>query len=150
MSRIKLQEVLARDTADATRVEMPTLTTVETVDSNGFPVVTVGSIAISGGGAYLSFVTETTLQVDSLGNSQRVYAPSRIRVALEASATAGSAIMSSADQAKLNKILGKWGTKVELWLETNGTAPSATTFNTASKKVADLYPDVYNPLRSQM
>lgn len=150
MSRIKEQQVFARDTADATRVQMSSLTTAEGTDTNGNPFVTVGDVAISGGGAYVSFTAEDTLQQDSLGNTQRVYAPHKIRVALEESSTSGVALMSDANKAKLFKILERWGTKVELWLEANGTAPSLTTFNTASKKKADLYPDVYNPLRSQM
>lgn len=152
MSRTKMEQVAARDAAEAFRLLLSSLTTVETVDANGYPVVTVGNIAADGGGAYISFVPEESIQQDSLGNSQRVYAPHRIRVAIEAGAVSGQpdADMSAATLLTIFQILFKVGSKVEFWLEVDGTGPSATTFNTASKLAKVYYPDAYNPLRAQM
>jgi hypothetical protein len=94
---------------------------------------------------------ESSAQQDSLGNSQRVYAPHKIRVAVETSGTANVAIMTSVVLSKLMALVVKHGAKVELWMEDNGTAPTVTTFDTPSSKLkAEIYPDLYNPLRSQM
>lgn len=153
MSRTKSEQVAARDAAEAFRLQLSSLTTVETTDANGYPVVTVGSIAADGGGAYISFVPESTIpQLDALGIAQRVYGPHRIRVAIESSATAGvpDYDMTAATLLRIFQILFKVGSKVEFWLEDDGTPPSVTTFDTASKLKASYYPDAYNPLRSQM
>jgi hypothetical protein len=152
MSRTKAEQVAARDAAEAFRLLLSSLTTVETTDANGYPVVTVGTITADGGGAYISFVPETTLQTDSLGISQRVYAPHRIRVAIEAGAVSGhpDADMSAANLLQIFQVLFKTGMKVEFWLESDGTGPSATTFDDAAKLAKVYYPDAYNPLRSQM
>ncbi len=152
MSRTKMEQVAARDAAEAFRLQLSSLTTVETTDASGYPVVTVGSVAIDGGGAFISFVPEATLQTDSLGNAQRVYAPHKIRVAIESSASTGvpDYDMTAAILLRIFQILFKVGAKVELWLETDGTAPTITTFDTASKLMATYNSDVYNPLRASM
>lgn len=152
MSRIKTEQVAARDAAEAFRLLLSSLTTVETVDASGNPVVTVGDVTADGGGAFIQFIAEDTLQQDSLGNSQRVYAPHKIRVAIESSASSGVADydMTAANLLQVFQVLLKTGMKVELWLEDDGTPPTATTFTTASKLKRTLNPDWYNALRAQM
>jgi hypothetical protein len=111
----------------------------ELFDTNGLPCIEVGALPLASA-AVAAFIQVAPyswpLGQDVLGNAAAVYTPTVIRVAVEAPPTG---VMQGADIAILQAILGEadtTGCRVELWNSASGTAPSDTTFNTASNLVS--------------
>jgi len=123
---------------------------VESQDANGFDVLTLsdGSAATTEDTVVIrTRPRDWTLEKDVIGNTQTVYTPSVIDVAVEAPASGvGLArFVSIAHALAIFVACGKRGTRLEYWEETNGTPPSATTFNTANKMKQALEPELYWP-----
>lgn len=133
---------------DELKLRLPTLTIVESVDSNGDPTIQIGA----GTTGTKSFFVRTKnyswpLAKDSLGNTSQTFSQSVIQVATEAN-FAGTTD-NVADYLTPVELLPFWmsvirrGTRVEHWVETNGTGPSVTTFNTAAKMISAQENDIY-------
>ena len=119
---------------------------VQTTDSSGNPVITVGSSVAGQDYAFIRVIQQPSLMTDALGNAQRTYAPTIIQVALEASSAGNNANASQAFTDTLDAVK-KWGTKVETYLSAHGTVPVVGSITGTPS--ASWYPDVYNPLRAQ-
>jgi len=91
---------------------------------------------------------------DSIGNAQRVYTPMVIQVIEEASTISGVSLITLANRAWIDRELARSGVKQERWLNTHGTVPALTQFNTdgtvsSSTLAATTSPDLYWPLSGQ-
>jgi len=124
----------------------------ESVDANGFDVVTLAADATPATTEDIVVIRVRPrtwdLTKDVLGSAQNVYTPSVIDVATEVSGVA-TGIMDYVSVVHALAVLttcAKRGTRLELWEETNGTIPSATTFNTAGKLKTSIEPELYWPL----
>lgn len=144
---------LARQLKEDLALRLSSLGATLDVDASGYPTVTVGDNSAPGNQAAFIRVREEevmgSLNKDSLGLTQNVYTPHVIQVAVETSGTAGVTLVTLANLSLLLGEVMKHGTKVELWLEDNGTAPTVTTFSTASKK-KQTWDHLYHPLTSTM
>jgi len=139
---------LAAELADELRKRVSNYASfTESFDANGFPTISLndGSAATTEDNVFIRVrPREWALATDVLGTAQTVYTPSVIQIAVEGPSS-GVGLGRFVSVAHLFAILnacGLRGTRVEYWSETNGTVPSATTFNTASKMLAsfeDLY-----------
>jgi hypothetical protein len=110
----------------------------ELFDTAGLACIQVGTVPFTSGAA-CAFIQVGPyvwpLGTDALGNPAAVYTPTVIRIAVEAPP---AGVMQGADIAILAAILGESdtrGCRVELFNSASGTAPSDTTFNTASNLV---------------
>ena len=125
---------------------------VEGFDSSGNPTIALndGTAATTEDNVFIRVTPrDWALTKDILGSAQQVYTPHVIQLAVETSATA-TGIMDYASVAHAIAILGEVverGCRFEYWEETNGTIPSATTFDTASKLKAS-YESLYWPMLS--
>lgn len=139
---------LAADLADELRKRVSNYASiVESFDANGFPTIALddGSAATTEDAVFIRVrPRDWPLATDVLGTAQTVYTPSVIQIAVEAPAT-GVGLARFVSIAHAIAILASCvmrGARVEYWEEANGTIPSATTFNTASKlktSFEDLY-----------
>ena len=130
----------------------PTLTVHDVsfdTDSNPLILIDDGTPATTEKCAVIKIMPQSwPLAKDVLGNAAIQYTPHVAMLATEAVATNGTYL----DFQMLTHILGEMyalGCQFQFWQSTNGTAPSATTFGTASNLKASFYPDMYNPLTSQ-
>ncbi len=122
---------------------------VEGFDANGNPTISIGTLTAGSEGAFIHVEAQPwPLGTDALGLAAAVYSPTVIQVAIEAISALG---VLPVTLALLTTILGEAAERhcrLELWTETSGTAPSITTFNTASKQQAAFedfqYPMVGN------
>lgn len=119
---------------------------VQTTDTNGNAVITVGSAVAGQDYAFIRIIQNPSIRTDSLGLAQRSYAPSIIQLVLEASTVGNNANASQAFTDLLDAVK-KWGTKVETYLSAHGTVPVVGSIT--GTPTATWYPDVYNPLRAQ-
>ena len=131
------------------------ITVTEGFDTNGNPTILAGAASAGSTGAFIRVKTDwsdNSAQVDGLGFAQRVYTPHIVQVAFEANyAGATDNVADTNAWPVLLPVLGTVlarGAKTEVWLETYGSAPSVTTFDTANKKKAE-FRDLYNPLLNQ-
>lgn len=136
----------------AKRAGTSALAFVESFDANGDATLRVGSGVFSEAGAFIRIKSEASLQVDGVGNTQRVYTPGIVQVAFEADPAGGAGANINTYDIVLAVLGDATGTgcKTEVWLETNGTAPTATTFDTANKKKGTYEPTLEWPLMSTM
>ncbi len=143
---------LAAELADELRKRVSSYASiVEGFDSNGFPTIALsdGSAATTEDSVYIRVrPRDWALATDVLGTAQRVYTPSVVQIAVEGPAS-GLGLGRYVSIAHLWAVIitcGKRGARTEYWEETNGTAPSVTTFDTASKMLASQEPELYYPL----
>jgi hypothetical protein len=146
---------LAADLADELRQRLGTTYSliVEGFDANGFATISLsdGSAATTEDNIFICVrPRDWSLQKDIIGHDQPVYTPSVIQLAVEAPAS-GVGLARFVTIAHALTVLAaclKRGARTEYWEETNGTVPSITTFNTASKMKASNEPDLDYPLLS--
>lgn len=149
----KIAEVLQANLADeltvrgAVSASVAGAALVQTTDSSGNPVITVGSALAGQDYAYIRIVQESTLRTDALGLNQRVYAPTKIQIALETSTVANVPQPTISFMDALDSATKKWGAKVEKYLSSHGVVPSVSTI-TGTPAVSS-YPHPYDPLRAQ-
>ena len=147
MATSKKALALANQLADELRNRLDYTSIVEGFDSNGLPTIALsdGSAATTEDSVFIRVrPREWPLATDIIGNTQTVYTPSVIQIAVEgpSSGLGLARYVSIAHALAILNACAIRGTLVEYWEETNGTAPSATTFNTGSKLKAsfeDLY-----------
>lgn len=152
--------MIARDLADKLASRQPfasgqaALTVSLTFHTDGSPLITMGPGTTLTRTAVIKVIAESISGAkDSLGNTQEAYSPSIIQIAKEANYVgATDNVVDGLKEFDLLQIYGAcalYGAKCELWTSTNGTPPSATTFDTASNRIAEFYPQHYRPLQSQ-
>lgn len=150
--------MIARDLADKLASRQPfasgqtALAVALTFHSDGSPLITVGPGTNGSRTAVIKVVAEAISGAkDSLGNTQEAYSPSIIQIAKEANNVSGSGAdpLKEFDLIQLYGACALYGAKCELWTSTAGAAPTATTFDTASNRIAEFYPQHYRPLQSQ-
>lgn len=145
---------IAHQLADELKKRLPfltsTITVQESADANGDATITVND----GTGATTEKVVfirvkaiDWALSLNSIGLTSEVFTPSVVQIALEAVATNGT-YLAYTDLFQLLSTCTSYGARTELWMETNGTAPSVTTFNTASKKQSTWEPTLYGNMRA--
>lgn len=147
---------IAAEIKDELAKRLSSMLITEGKDSNQNPTILIGAAATGATGAFIRVKADwddNTATVDGLGLAQRVYTPHIVQIAFEANFEGTTDnVLDTNYWAVMLPIVATClsrGTKVEVWVETNGTAPSVTTFNTASKKKAE-HRDLYNPLQNQI
>ena len=121
-------------------------TTVSAVqfDTDGLPYITCtqGTLVAGQQQMLIKVADIAPLGTNAIGQAQPSYGvPIQIQVVMEASATAGVALLTEA-----NKILGLGpvnhrGERVQIWLSANGAAPTTTTLQTGTNLKATFDPD---------
>lgn len=149
-------QALAHDLADELKKRLPFLTSTITVkegaDANGDATISIddGTPATTEKVVFIrckSWDGAGTLVTNIVGLPQESYAPSKIQIAIEAVATNGSNLAYD-DLLQLLSTCTSRGATTELWMETNGTAPTVTTFNTAAKLKSTWNPTLYGNMRA--
>lgn len=146
------QVKLAAELADELRKRVSSYTSfVEAFDTNGWPTISLndGTAATTEDNVFIRVrPRDWSLQKDIIGNTQVVYVPSVIQVAVEAPASGvGLArFVSVAHALAIFATLAKRGCLLEYWEETNGSVPAITTFDTGSKMKSSIEPELYWPL----
>lgn len=141
-------ESIARQLKEDLALRLSTLTVADGFDASGNPQVTVGTLAAASESAYIRVIPETSLQVDSLGLSQRVYTPHKIQIVLESFTTANLTYMTA---PKFMLLLGeclKHGTKVELYLSPNTEVVAVGEILAA--QLVQTWNHLWQPLTNQM
>ncbi len=110
---------IARQLKEDLALRLSSLAIADGYDASGNPQVTLGTLLAASESAYIRVIPESTIQVDGLGLTQRVYTPHIIQIVLEMFTTTNLTYMTA---PKLMLLLGeclKHGTKVELYLSDN-------------------------------
>ena len=122
----------------------------EAFDANGLPTISVGTLTTTSIGAFIQVGPVVwPLGTDILGNPAAIYTPTTIRVAIEASPAGPLQTTDAAILQALQSETAQTGCRIELWTSPSGTAPSDTTFNTASNFVG-AFDSFQYPLVSTM
>jgi hypothetical protein len=116
------------------------------VDTNGYPTILIGAGTSTTNSMFIRIINDASLQVDVLGLAQNVYSPVKFQIAIEEVAATGVHAVTYLDFFTALGELFQRGSKVELWIEATATAPSLTTFNTASKLKATFDAHYQYPL----
>lgn len=142
----------SRDLKDALAVRLSDLTWVESFDSNNDALLTGGAGVAGNPNVVIRIKPVASIQKDILGLAQNVYTPHKIQVAFEGNAsTTTSTLPNTANTMKyvaaiLGEVLSK-GCTTEVWLGPTGTAPTASTFDTAGYNKAS-FDSLYWPMVS--
>lgn len=141
---------IAHKLADILKARGYTLT--ESFDTDGYPLVSVGPGTNGGKNAIFKVLpTGWPLQTDVLGNTANSYGPHSVLIATEAD-SAGTGIAAASGWQFLADMLFQGmltGCHIDIYQSANGTAPTASTFSTASNLKASFDPDIYHALISQ-
>lgn len=148
MATTKMASVLQRDIAEELGLRLSALTLVQTTGTAGDPVITLGALTAGSQSAFIRIATEATLQLNSVGVAQTVYAPHIVQVVLETSTIANVALMLESNKFPLFGVLLAHGAKVELYMTANTNAVEETDITSANLK-ATFYPAAYFPLTAQ-
>lgn len=119
-------------------------------DTNGYPTILIGAGTSTTNSMFIRLINDASLGVDVLGLAQNVYTPVKIQIAIEEVSGAGAHAVTYLDLFTALGELFLRGSKVELWIEATATAPSLTTFNTASKLKATFDTHYQYPLMATM
>jgi hypothetical protein len=91
-------------------------------DTNGLPTIALGTQSAGQQAAFIRVEAVPSIGTDSLGLTQRAFGPHVIQVVLETSSVANVALLLESNKLPImGEILGR-GTRVELYLSSNGTA----------------------------
>jgi len=125
-----------------------TLAIAESFDSDGYPLVQVGTgDAGDPGGLIKVMPQDWSLAKDILGNTATIYTPHVAKIVFEANAEEGGADEDDVNTwAVLLPIIGEVvmrGTRVELYLSDNASAPDA------AEIVADNLKATFDPMPTQ-
>ncbi len=150
-SSMKTSLVLARELGSKLTLRFAAAATplalTASSDTNGAPTISIGAGSTGGQNMFIRILEVASIGTDALGLAQTSYGPHKIQVAMELSATAGVPFNTGATCLRAYVEILRTATAVELWLETTGTPPSVTTFNTAAKLALSV-DDLYNPTTS--
>ncbi len=138
---------LIRQLAEDLTLRLSALTVTAGTDSSGNPQITVGTGIAASQSAFIRCIPESTLQVDGLGLTQRVYTPHIIQFVLETSTIAAVALMTEANKMLLLGELLKHGTKVELYMSANANAVDVADITGTPVQV---WASLWQPLTNQM
>lgn len=117
-----------------------------TYDTDSSPLVHIGAGTNGAAGALLKFQPlDWPLAKDILGLAAEVYTPHVIKVNVEANYAGSDNGVADINTWALNLLILSMvavrGTRVELYVSTNGTAPNATDIADATKLVGSFQPN---------
>lgn len=136
---------LANDLADKLKLRL-TQAVVQSFDTDGNPLITIGTIATTNACAVVKVMPiSTPLVTDIFGNAGNQYTPHRIQIVTEAftSGTGLGVYLGVALLPLMGELLSR-RTRVEWYQDTNGTAPTIADA-VAAKLVKTLEPSLYYP-----
>jgi hypothetical protein len=146
MSVKKVEEVIARDLAEALRTLLPALAQTQVIDTNGNQGITVGAGTAGTQSAYICVRGEASTAIDSLGLASRVYQPHVLQLVVETSTIANVSLLTMANLSLLMAICAKFGTKLEIYMTANLTAPAFAGITGAPAQT--IWSDVYNKMKN--
>ena len=119
-----------------------------TFDTDGCPVLQVGTSGAGNDGGIIKVCPVTSLGSDILGTDQRVYSPHEIQIGLEKDVTGTSLglVLLATAVAMLGASMAR-GTTVKVFAEDNGTAPVVGTL-VAAKLKATFSPNLQFPFQT--
>lgn len=117
-------------------------------DSSGNPTISIGAGSPGGQNLFIRIIEFPSLGVDSVGGSQVSYGPHKIQLAMETSGTTGVPVTTSANQFPALLELFRHGAMLELYLDTNGNNPSASSLVVAN--LVGLYDELRNPFTASL
>ncbi len=144
---------LAAELADELRKRCDYDSIVESSDSSGNPLITLGDGTFNSEDDYVLIRVmprEWALAKDVLGSNQTVYTPSVIQVVVEGNTnTVGLAPWVAIQNAwAIVATCAKRGTLLEYWQSAHTAEPTTTTLATASNRKASVEAELYWPLLS--
>lgn len=112
------------------------LTTVVGVDSSGNPTISVGAMTAGTQSAFIRVKQDydPSLQLDGIGNVQRVYTPHVVQLVVETSTIANVPLLTGANFSMILYEALYPRAKVELYMTANTTPPSVTGISGANLK----------------
>jgi hypothetical protein len=130
----KKSAAIARNLADNLAVRLPLLVVTSGTDASGNPTVNVndGTPATTENNLFLRVLEMPSLGLDSLGNAQQSYGPHVIQMAMETSTLAGLGFPTDAVRLSVMGEVLQMSTRVEVYLEANGTVPSVSSLLAAN------------------
>jgi hypothetical protein len=135
----ELRDVLAKRFATVSAVAF---------DTDGEPYFTIGAGTAGSQSALVKVKTFLPLGVDSLGLAARGYTPVVTQLVLETSSVANVALLTEANELALVGELGHRGSRLEMYLSANGTAPALSGITSGNLK-ATFDPDLKYRLMDQ-
>lgn len=145
---------LSANLAGELRIRMAGLTVAESYDSNGDPVISIGTLVAGSRSAIIrTKAIDWPLAKDVLGLASTIYTPHVMQLLTEANAGAGGAdtndVLTSQDELTLLGAICKRGTLVE-WYKTANTVAITVAGITAGNLTASYDAELYwNMLASQ-
>lgn len=151
MATTKKALVMADELLAELRIRLSALTSTLSYDTDLSPLIQCGAASAGSPGACIKVMPiEWPLVKTSLGLTQEVYTPHVIRVAFEANYAATNDNIADVNTwAHMLPIIGAClakGAKVEVYVETNGTRPTASTF--AAAKLVSTFDSLQYPMVS--
>ncbi len=139
---------IIRQLAEDLALRLSSLAVTAGYDASGNPQITVGAGTTTTQSAYIRCIPESTIQVDGLGLTQRVYTPHIIQIVLEEFTTATLTYLSAANMMLLLGEALKHGTKVELYLSPNADVVWLDAI--AEGLIVQTWKHLWQPLTNQM
>jgi hypothetical protein len=131
--------------ASAFSIRIPTLAQVKSFDTNGNPALLVGAASTGNEGFYVKISPVASLGFDVIGNAQTNYSNHVAQIVFEANyaGTTDSVadVQKWASKLPAIALLARLGMRVEVYEETNGTAPVDSSI-AAGKLKASFEPSV--------
>jgi hypothetical protein len=124
------------------------LAVVKTFDTDGLPVLSVGTIGAGSNGCLIKLLEEKSIQKNSIGQSQEVFTPHRLAMVVEDVSGAGAKPMTDASKFLVTGELCMQGMAVDIYVRANGSAPVVADIVAGNLK-ASFAPDIYFPLTNQ-
>jgi hypothetical protein len=131
------------------------LTVVQSSDANGVMLlVSDGTPAAGEQVAAIRLCKMPSDFTDSVGLTQKIYAPLICQVIEETSTIAATSLLTAANRSKLDAILAQAGLRQERYMTANATVPATSMFAanaavTTATAVATIEPDIQWPLSGQ-
>jgi hypothetical protein len=123
------------------------LAVVDSFDANGNPVLTIGTATSTNQGCTVRIKMVDTVQVDGLGNAQRVYTPHVVQLITETSLVAGVSYLTTSNLSRILFELTKHGIKVDIYMPAQGQAPTVANITATPAVSID---SLWHPLTSSM
>jgi len=123
------------------------LTIVSSVDSSGNPTITFGTVATGNSCGSIRLKEPSIPGVDSLGNTQAQFAQTLMQICLEGSdgSIGGTETAKYVQAAQMMDVLGQMavhGTRIDMYLTADGTAPSITNLDASGVLVKTFDPSL--------
>jgi hypothetical protein len=124
-----------QDLASRLAQRLSALAQTQSFDSAGNPCLLLGTGTATQENFFIRILpVAATWALDVIGSPANVYTPFIAQIAVEAVSGAGAQPVPPGDLLTVQGLLAATGMEVQIWNEATGTAPSLTTFNTASKQ----------------